>query len=216
MRSLQYVSDIHLETRSGFLKIPIKSNNLALLGDIGDPFKPNYRDFLQYCSYNFENVFLIAGNHEFWHHKQPHQKVVDQISNLAAKSNVKFLNDSEAKLYDYTILGSTLWTPFTYSIYHKKCVSYLEKRIEDKDKVIVLSHYLPSFKLITSEYQTEEWLKFHKNYASDLEYLIRNPIYAWLCGHSHCIYETNINGVSCRINAVGYSNEVKGRVLEMI
>jgi predicted MPP superfamily phosphohydrolase len=70
--SIQYVSDIHLETHYNtseliFEKILKPSAPyLALCGDIGYPGAPLYEPFLQYCSENFEHVFYIAGNHEYY------------------------------------------------------------------------------------------------------------------------------------------------------
>ena len=72
MVKIQYVSDIHLEThhntsKSIFEKILKPSAPyLALCGDIGYPGAQLYEPFLKYCSENFEHVFYIAGNHEFY------------------------------------------------------------------------------------------------------------------------------------------------------
>jgi len=72
MVKIQYVSDIHLEThhntsKSIFEKILKPSAPyLALCGDIGYPGTQLYEPFLEYCSKNFEHVFYIAGNHEFY------------------------------------------------------------------------------------------------------------------------------------------------------
>lgn len=69
---IQYISDIHLETHhntseSIFKKILKPSAPyLALCGDIGYPGTQLYEPFLKYCSDNFEHVFYIAGNHEFY------------------------------------------------------------------------------------------------------------------------------------------------------
>jgi hypothetical protein len=69
---IQYLSDIHLETHHDtsdaiFKKILKPSAPyLALCGDIGYPGAQLYESFLKYCSENFEHVFYIAGNHEFY------------------------------------------------------------------------------------------------------------------------------------------------------
>ena len=69
---IQYVSDIHLETHNNTSKEIFKSilkpsaPYLALCGDIGYPGAQLYEPFLKYCSENFEHVFYIAGNHEFY------------------------------------------------------------------------------------------------------------------------------------------------------
>lgn len=72
MSAIQFVSDIHLETRNNttrdfFKKILIPSAPyLALCGDIGYPGAQLYEPFLEYCSKNFEHVFYVPGNHEFY------------------------------------------------------------------------------------------------------------------------------------------------------
>jgi hypothetical protein len=72
MVQIQYVSDIHLEThhntsKSIFEKILKPSAPyLALCGDIGYPGAKLYEPFLKYCSDNFEHIFYIAGNHEYY------------------------------------------------------------------------------------------------------------------------------------------------------
>lgn len=72
MTAIQFVSDIHLETRDNTSKDFIKkilipfAPYLALCGDIGYPGAQLYEPFLEYCSKNFEHVFYVPGNHEFY------------------------------------------------------------------------------------------------------------------------------------------------------
>ena len=158
--TLQYISDIHLESQSEFPLLPVRSKNLALIGDIGNPFKNNYADFLKYTSDNYERVFIVAGNHEYWHHGKTHQIVNDQIHSIVQKlSNVEYLNNSQTELNNYIILGTTLWTPNNYPFLHQECLSWLNKSIEKNynKKIIVLTHYLPSFKLIIPKYWKPEY-----------------------------------------------------------
>lgn len=66
---IQYASDLHLEfyDKSAFQPMlrPV-APILALAGDVGRPDKRTYRDFLQYCSRNWRDVFVVAGNHELY------------------------------------------------------------------------------------------------------------------------------------------------------
>lgn len=67
---IQYISDIHLETRKHSVQFkdildPI-APYLVLAGDIGNPLTPNYEEFLKYCSDNFKLIFYVLGNHEFY------------------------------------------------------------------------------------------------------------------------------------------------------
>lgn len=85
-----YVSDVHLELRK---KIPrdilekvtggddahsLSRSVIVLAGDIGNPFQPIYRAFLDKCAKMFWHVFVIAGNHEFYAHGS--QKTMSEIS----------------------------------------------------------------------------------------------------------------------------------------
>ena len=123
---LPYVSDIHLELwkdKMPVMKEDKEIHGLALLGDIGNPFSDNYREFLMDCSSKFNNVYLLAGNHEYYHtvDKLPNLRnyVIDQIFNVVASinrtnTNVYFLDNNHCplKIEDRThiLIGSTLFS----------------------------------------------------------------------------------------------------------
>ena len=228
--SLQYISDIHLEYRHTFPKIPIRGTNLALLGDIGNPFKNNYKEFLKYTSDNWNEVFIVTGNHEYWQEKYNMDEVDNEIKNITTKfNNVTFLNNNKFDLDNYTVLGTTLWSKIQQipkktigddlyikyqnrqinfqdlNKFHYDSVEWLEKNIKESTKpVIVLTHHLPSYKLIVDKFKVGSFAPFQDRFASDLDHLITNPVKFWLCGHSHSTNEMKINGVFCAINAFGY------------
>ena len=130
MVKFQYISDFHLEHYSKYIEIPKLDDceNLFLLGDIGYPDNPVYKDFIKYCSEKWENVFVLFGNHEYY--SKIKIKTVDEINNeaLLFPKNVYFLNncyyfvnkltnevtkymDSEYHSNDYIkIIGSILWS----------------------------------------------------------------------------------------------------------
>lgn len=211
---LQYISDIHLEHRMSIPKIPPRTKYLALLGDIGHPNKPLYPEFLKYCSTNWDKVFLLSGNHEYEQKKYSMQEIDQMIQEQVSKyNNVSYLNNQKNLIDNHLILGTTLWSDnnelrpgHKVNELFNESVNWLKGNIKenpDKD-IIVLSHYLPSYKLIIPKYYN---YKHSFQYASDLDHLIKNPVKAWLCGHSHCQLEKNINGVYCGINTLGYIND---------
>ena len=244
--SLQYISDIHLEYRNTIPIIPQNSDNLALLGDIGNPFKKNYTEFIDYTSNNWNKVFLITGNHEYWQEKYNMDDVNDKINDIVSKfSNVIFLNNESHYFNNYKILGTTLWSnvyskPETqigddlYIKYkhrtithddinklHSASVKWLEKNIAHSNHsadipIIILSHHLPSYKLIIEKFHYGKYAKYHDRFASHLDHLIKYPVKFWLCGHSHCNFNLTINDTYCGINAYGYPYESIKKFAESI
>ncbi len=65
----QVLSDLHLELGQQYsaFQIPVQTGSLILAGDIGrlQDYQP-FLTFLQVQCQNFQQVFLILGNHEFY------------------------------------------------------------------------------------------------------------------------------------------------------
>jgi hypothetical protein len=104
MTKFQYLSDIHLETRHNASPALFKrilkpaAPYLALCGDIGYPDCPLYEPFLKYCSENFEHVFYVAGNHEFYNNNKAikYLEIKDHIPNEedARRLSMQFPRDT--------------------------------------------------------------------------------------------------------------------------
>jgi len=244
--TLQYISDLHLEYREELPIIPPVSENLALLGDIGNPFNINYNQFIKYASNNWNNVFLITGNHEYWQEKYNIQEVNDKIKNITSTyNNVHFLNNETFQLNNFVICGTTLWSRILarkdiimgddlYIKYntelithaqinqiHQESVDWLKNTIHqsiiNKKQLLVLTHHLPSYELIVDQFKTGRFAKYHDRFASDLDYLIKDPVKVWLCGHSHITIEKDINNVLVAINAFGHKQQSdKKRVNDVV
>lgn len=120
---IQYASDLHLEFRSGPFPSLLKpaAPILVLAGDVGRPDKPEYRNFLQYCSRNWSHTVVVAGNHEFyndhlpslWPRYPPH--TVAHRRGMCATAaaefpNVYFLQQGRKVIDGVAFLGATLWT----------------------------------------------------------------------------------------------------------
>lgn len=225
---LQFISDIHLEY-SIYRAIRPVGTHLALCGDIGDPFKNEYTSLIKSVSNSFKEVFLISGNHEYFQDKYTMNDVDNKISDIVSKyNNVKYLNKSTTTLDEYNIVGCTLWTQRnmmsrdTYKINvggpHGPHGNIRKLTVNDinnlhnshkhfiinnskKPNTIVLTHHLPSYRLVVDDYKTEVFEKYHQLYSSNLDDIIKPPIKFWLCGHSHSINNCIINGVYCAINS---------------
>jgi len=102
MYRFQYVSDLHLEFRKKVLRIPPVAPFLLLAGDIGYPCRSLYREFLRYAAHDFEKVFLVAGNHEFyqgakqgknlrWFHPLSMTSILDKNMIMSISSTIPFM-----------------------------------------------------------------------------------------------------------------------------
>ena len=232
---IQYISDIHLEFYKDDFHFALEPSApiLCLVGDIGYPNNNNYRNFLKYCSNNFEKVFLISGNHEYYS-KNTMSSINILIQNICESlPNVSFLNNKIEQYKGYTFIGCTLWSNIpkyvkkhdikifndfkktrpdnnynlTIEIFndlHKNDVKFLETSINSYENIICLTHYLPSFKMTHERYKN-----FEGNYlfASELDYLFAKNVKLWICGHSHSYKEEIINGINCVLNPFGYPDE---------
>jgi hypothetical protein len=264
--SLQYISDIHLEKDSSIsfsnLLNP-SAVDLALCGDIGDPYSPIYEEFLKWCSTRWNRVFLISGNHEYFLDRPDINKTVEKIDehikHLCKKvsSNVYFLQKDVVLIdtYKIAIIGATLWSAPDLRIWdrltsgfigdpglrgeynaifkrdentnmmrpyhpiditslhmeHKYFISKMlgpfETVIPADYRVIVLTHHLPSFSMNPPEFALHPLCSC---YASAMDAMIKEPVVAWLCGHSHNPITARFDsGTLVSLNPVGYKNESK-------
>jgi predicted MPP superfamily phosphohydrolase len=231
--TIQYISDLHIDTHQHIPKINPLSNYLAICGDIGQPYAKQYKKFIGDQSKNFEKVFFIPGNHDFdlgpQYNKQKVEKWEPFIKEICNDfKNVYYLNcDVHHLNNDVLVAGSilwsrpillrdTMWTDYDphqsryleHIIEHNKHVNWISNIIEKyKNKnIVMLTHFVPSFELIEKKYRIRgthctSW------FATNLEYLIKKPIKAWICGHSHSVLTCNINGIVCAINAYGYGHD---------
>jgi len=123
---IQYISDIHLETRNNkkdfeSYLIP-NAPYLALCGDIGYPHSQTFKDFIDYCSKNWLQVFYVTGNHDYynkiytrWKYSPPYsmKQIEEYIEELfKSYTNVYYLQKKRFDIPNtqYSILGCTLWT----------------------------------------------------------------------------------------------------------
>lgn len=121
---IQYMSDLHLEFRKKCLPpVPEKAGDvLVLAGDIH--VGTNAIPWIEQCSYNFDKIFYVPGNHEFYGHKMWKLRTVLDAAlagysvNKSYKltkmfdpiSNVTIL-DNKSEIYEgVNFIGTTLWS----------------------------------------------------------------------------------------------------------
>jgi len=264
--TLQYVSDIHLEkTILPFnLLIEPVGTDLALCGDIGNPYSLVYSDFLKWCSNRWKRVFLLTGNHEYFLEQPDSNKTMEKvdifIANLCNKigPNVYFLQKGVYAIEEFkiAIVGATLWTapdirhwdlmvdgmigdpgsrgeynaiykhdentgnlrplhPVDITSVHMEHKHFIRKELGPYReyvpagyRVIVLSHHMPTYSLNSPEFATHP---LRSTYASDQDELMKEPVVAWICGHSHQPRTIRFEetGTLVTLNPLGYKKESK-------
>ncbi len=167
-----------------------------------------------------------------------------QLSHLGL-TNVHFLQKSEVVLNNIRFVGATLWSHIPaehatevmtsmadfrrsfsdagtlqisdMNMLHADHVQYLKHALQTETnlKTVVVTHHMPSFRLIASEY---EGSNINCAFASSvLEELTVKPD-VWICGHSHRRTDVQLDGVRVIMHAVGYPDELPYdvRVFEVI
>lgn len=201
--------------------------------DESDPLKENevFLSALMRLKQRFQHICFVPGNHEYYQTKK-HDKSIEEtdawIKKICDKLGIHFLQKSSwVHPCGVEFIGCTLWSMidpmalhhtnnFKYifdSKYqndelHQDHVEWLENtlsyRKQNPRPIIVLTHYVPSFKGISP----------HRNdpiistaFATDLEYMFGEPVIGWICGHTHDPRSVKINDIWLHLNPVGYKDE---------
>jgi len=232
---IRYMSDLHLE----FLRSPLPAAYLQeirpgpdevciLAGDIGDPYSPNYLQLMRYMSANFKRTYLIAGNHEYYNNGRSIAATTAYLVELFKQfTNVRFLNN-EVDLYEgFVFVGTTLWSHIAdprytindvtqirgldvaaYNKLNAVCVDFL--RSLGQERLVVITHHVPSRRLIKQEYLEGRFAPYNQWFYCDLDEFIRdagNRIVAWFYGHTHSAGATRLDHVPFFCNPIGYPRE---------
>lgn len=212
-----------------------KAEILCLAGDIGFPYSDIYEEFLIKVGKDFKKVFLINGNHEYYKTQGNTYHTMEEIENRISQIivenklyNITYLDNSYEDYNNYRFVGSTLWSKcevpivehcindfraikeMTVSLYnelHSVCREYLSSCdiTESPYPVIVLTHHLPSHKLIDEEYKNHKHL--NKYFASHSEDLFSTKIKVWIYGHTHKCSRKIWKDIKFICNPLGYPEE---------
>ena len=214
----------------------VKAPYLFLAGDIGYP-KLNHGiwlQFINFCEEFYEKIFYVAGNHEAY--GSEYYETIETIKEVF-KSKPKFVfleSGVIATLDKYKVIGCTLWSDINnkgfaelndgnyikinkdnivryisstdIQEFHKKEKEWLEKEVDSN--TIVMTHHLPSFSLIDSQYKHDKYNNLNTGFASNCDHILLHAK-AWIYGHTHIGAITDLFGIKCICNPYGYKNDYK-------
>lgn len=233
---IKYVSDIHLELvhnpHKYIKKIKSTNNEICILaGDIGNPYKPHYKILMDHINKNFKKSFVISGNHEYYNNNRTVEETnIYMIDYFDKYKNITFLNNDYEYYENICFIGTTLWSKITnpkykindtcciknlninaFNALHNKCLNYLDTTLNTiTSDVIVITHHLPSEKLVDKKYKIGEYSNNNQWFYSDMDDLLEkynDKIKLWFYGHTHTPGDTTVNGVRLLCNPIGYSGE---------
>ncbi|MCX6258631.1 MAG: metallophosphoesterase [Bacteroidia bacterium] len=210
---LQYCSDLHLEFPEN--KAFLKNNPLIPTGEIlilaGDivPFAVmhKHKDFFDLLADNFEQVYWIPGNHEYYH-----SDIADRTGKVNEKirPNISLVNNYSVIHHDVKLIFSTLWTrlsltnqwiiqqrlsdfhvihdhgkpfhPAEYNRLHSECLEFLQAEITG-EKTVVISHHVPTFLNYPEKYKGDA---LNEAFAVELfDFIEKSAVDFWIFGHHH-------------------------------
>lgn len=158
---IQFAGNLFVDLSHDHFSKFVRPNNspyLALLGNVGSPFRQRTHEFLEYCTQRWDRVFWIAGPHELGYFPSsvsyPSFRVnMDSMEEKCQKwQNLSVLNQTGTTIQGIQILGITLWTPVT------------PYRVEGK-------YNQPEFKYIRKPSSTVTPLEVAEWHAEDVEFL---------------------------------------------
>jgi predicted phosphohydrolase len=190
------------------------------------------KEFLQFLSASFSAVYYIPGNHEFYGNtdialldRPLNRKILDNVflvNNHTEKIGDVVLIFStlwthiygkntpiiKSRLNDFHLIrhnGDRLSID-GYNRFYEASVEFISEAIQQckpEDKMVVVTHHLPSFKCIAPEFEGNP---LNLAFASNLNRLIESSnIQYWIYGHSHSnIPSVVIGGTKLMSNALGY------------
>jgi predicted phosphohydrolase len=214
---IQYCSDLHLEFSENreFLKnnpLIIKGDILILAGDI-IPFAQldKASEFLNFISDNFEAVYWVPGNHEYYHFDIANKK---KVLNEKVRGNVFLVNNISILQKSIHLLFTTLWgnisplnewivsqsvfdfkiikmngepfTPLHFNTLHMEAKQFLEKVLKQNviGTTIIVTHHVPTLINYPAIYKGSN---INEAFVVEMTDFIKNcGADYWIYGHHHC------------------------------
>ena len=173
--TIQIISDIHLEHHITHPNIKPIAKYLFLAGDIGIINLTHcckIKKFFNYCSENWEKIYYVLGNHEFYQinkNTKSFENLINDYTHLCNEyPNIYLLNNSQQQILPgLNVYGTTLWTG-NYNFPHNISPS---RYLNDYNMIKINSHSFPNLTIPLNENFINE---LSKNQLNLLEKYLKN------------------------------------------
>jgi predicted phosphodiesterase len=206
---VKIVSDIHLEYCNFQLKYT-GEDILVLAGDISPNFEHASRLIIEYLnSSNEAQVIFVLGNHDYYG-----SYISEPISKWKSLNLDRFhiLENDYVEIESICFYGATMWTdidnrnrtlmisgqtkiadfqhiidftPDKFCSMHNNSKNLLKEFLDTRhDKVVVITHHLPTYKSIDVKYKNNDTNSLFA--STDLQDLVNHDnVRLWIHGHTH-------------------------------
>lgn len=197
---------------------PQLADTLVHAGDISNT--PFLHVAIEEMAKKWKNVIFVVGNHDHWHATK--DTATEKFMELRDRfPNVHWLNNSSVVIDGQRFIGGTQWFPISetakslmhefkdFSLIpwlrdfvnheHTMTKNFLASEVKTED--IVVTHHLPSYQLVTKQWQGDPFNVF---FAADMETIwMKNKPKMWLFGHTHDSIDKTLEGVRFVCNPLG-------------
>lgn len=117
----------------------------------------------------------------------------------------------QRSMNDYNVMytNNRRVTPVDINSLHFQHRKGLKQQLDflefQKIPTIVLTHHMPSYKLISPKYANSP---LNSGFASNCENLMTENVKLWIYGHTHNVSNILLNKTMCVVNSRGYPNEL--------
>lgn len=116
-----------------------------------------------------------------------------------SKGEFKYIYKPDIASAPVTIIPSDI---SAFHTVHKERLKTVIASIHPNDILVVVTHHLPTHRLLEPEYQNDAW---RSCYASADDELITKRVHTWICGHGHRGTVLRHKRTVLRMNARGYN-----------